>query len=156
MNAGTPPFEAASGEQAPSVIAPQGAAGARLPSEIACVGADRVIHSTGEAALLNRVGRVLADLSAAREVSDAEIRQHAADCTHLMELAYARFEQFHLPADRDDAVLWMHRRDEAHRSMSPAWKAAREAQIQQDIARGCGYFIEQGDAARARIAGGRG
>jgi hypothetical protein len=72
-----------------------------------------------------------------------------------MEAAYARFEETGNPHDRDDACLWMHRRDEANRALSPAWKAAREAEIQHRIAEGAGFFVEQGDAARARIAGGR-
>lgn len=107
------------------------------------------------AALLNRVGRVLQDLSAARQVSDAEIRQHAADCTALMEAAYDRFLAHQDPADREEACLWMHRRDEALRSLSPAWKAAREAQIQQDIAQGTGcFFMDEADAARQALRGG--
>lgn len=101
---------------------------------------------------LLRVGRFLQALSAARQITDAEIRQHAADCSLLMEQAYDRFQACGNPADREEAVLWMHRRDEAHRSLSPAWKAAREAQIQQQIAEGAGYFMDEGDAARARIA----
>jgi hypothetical protein len=78
-----------------------------------------------------RIGRVLQDLANARIVTDAEIRQHAADCTSLMEQAYSRFQEHGNPADRDEAVLWMHRANEAIRCLSPAWKAAREAQIQQ-------------------------
>ena len=51
----------------------------------------------------------------------------------------------------------MHRRDEAHRSLSPAWKASREAQIQQAIAEGTGcFFMDQADAARRDLAGRRG
>jgi hypothetical protein len=106
---------------------------------------------------LLRVGRFLQAVAAARALSDQEIRQHAADCAALMELAYARFEAHGNPADREEAVLWMSRRDEAHRSLSPAWKAARETQIREAIAAGLGcYFTEQGDAARARAGRGRG
>lgn len=105
-------------------------------------------------ALWNRVGRVLQDLAASRALSDAEIRQHAQDCTQLMEAAYQRFEQHHNPADRDEACLWMHRRDEANRSLSPAWKAAREAQIQRDIAQGQDYFAAAGERDRAALAKG--
>lgn len=128
------------------------------PSLTACAGTkspsrqhDACAAGLRAASLMVRVSRVLQDLSSARSLSDEEIRQHSADCSLLMEQAYARFQQFHNPADRDDAVLWMHRRDEANRSLSPAWKAAREAQIQQDIANGAGFFVEAGDAARARI-----
>jgi hypothetical protein len=101
--------------------------------------------------LMTRVGRVLQDLASAREVTDAEVRRHAMDCALLMEQAHQRFEAFHDPAARDEALLWMHRRDEALRSLSPSWKAAREAQIQQRIAEGATgcYFIDQADKARA-------
>lgn len=110
-------------------------------------------HHTGAASCepLLRVGRFLQAVAAAREISDAEIRQHAMDCAHLMEAAYERFQASGDPADREEAVLWMHRRDEAMRSMSPAWKAAREAQIQQAIGQGSGcYFMDSADADRAR------
>lgn len=102
-----------------------------------------------------RVGRVLQDLSAARAVSDDDIRQHARDCTLLMESAYERFQAGDCTdiTAREEAYLWMHRRDEANRCLSPQWKAAREAQIQQAISAGAGYFIEQGDAARRRLGG---
>lgn len=101
-----------------------------------------------------RVGRFLQAMAAARELTDQEIRQHAADCAQLMEQAYSRFEATGNPADREEACLWMHRRDEAMRALSPAWKAAREAQIQQAIAESTGcYFIDSADAARAAISG---
>lgn len=103
-----------------------------------------------QASSLNRVGAFL-HAWCERPVSDAELHQHATDCTHLMEVAYARFQAYGDPADREQACLWMHGRDEALRALSPQWKAQREAQIQQSIAEGCGYFIEQGDAARARL-----
>jgi hypothetical protein len=101
--------------------------------------------------VLNRVGRVLQDLAAARAVSDSEIRQHALDCGLLMEQAYDRFQAHGEPAAREEALLWMCRRDEALRSLSPSWKAAREALIQFAIAEGTGcYFLDQADAARRR------
>lgn len=105
--------------------------------------------------LLVRVGRVLQDMNAGRAVTDAEILQHAADCTRLMEAAYERFQANQNPADREEALLWMRRRDEARRSLSPAFKAAREAQIRQEIEQGVGYFSDQADRARAQT-GGRG
>jgi hypothetical protein len=98
---------------------------------------------------------VTGDLGAGRAVSDDELQQHARDCTFLMESAYDRFQAGDLHA-RDEAFMWMHRRDEALRCLSPAWKAAREAQIQQDIANGVGFFATEGDRARAALDGGRG
>jgi hypothetical protein len=61
---------------------------------------------------LDRVGAVLQAFAAAREVSDRELRQHANDCGFLMESAYARFEECHDPAARDEAVLWLDRRNQ--------------------------------------------
>lgn len=100
-----------------------------------------------------RVGRVLQDMAAARVVSDSELLQHAADCRLLMEAAYERFEESGNPADREEAVLWMERARVAHQALSPAWKAAREAEIQRGIAEGVGYFAAQGDAARTQLEG---
>jgi hypothetical protein len=40
------------------------------------------------------------------------------DCTHLMEVAYGRYQAHQIAADREEAVLWMHRRDEALRIFS--------------------------------------
>lgn len=115
------------------------------------------IASAGEAVpnplALSRVGLVLQEIAAARVVSDAELRQHALDCTHLMEVAYERYQAHQIAADREEAALWMHRRDEALRSLSAEWKAAREAEIQRAIA--ADHFVECGDAARARLSGGR-
>lgn len=89
--------------------------------------------ASAHAQLLNRVGRVISDIAAERTVTDDEIRQHALDCAWLMERAHDRFTQHGNPADRDEAVLWMHRQHEALRSLSPAWKAAREAEINRRI-----------------------
>lgn len=136
----------------PKDALPQDLPFVRRGMKCASDGADN--HTTAEAVVLNRVGRVISDMAAARAVGDFELRQHALDCAHLMEEAYGRFQATGNVHDREDALLWMSRRDEALRSLSPAWKAAREAEIQQAIGQGC-FFMEQGDAARARI-GGRG
>jgi hypothetical protein len=101
---------------------------------------------------LLRVGRVLQTMAAARSVSDQELLQHIADCTLLMQQAYERYEASANPAERQEAILWMRRRDEAQRSMSPEWKAAREARIQQDITEGVAFFDAQGQLDRARLA----
>lgn len=103
-------------------------------------------------ALQNRVARVQGDLRAGRTVSDADLIQHRADCTRLMEAAAELWLQG--CESRETVEIWQARALEAHSMLSPAWKAAREAQIQQAIGQGC-FFVEQGDAARARI-GGRG
>ena len=72
----------------------------------------------GEAVVVERVGRVLQDLAAQREVSDEEIRQHARDCNELLERLYGRYLAHGNPHDREEAYLWMNRRDEALRIFS--------------------------------------
>lgn len=96
----------------------------------------------GGCVLMMRVGRFLQDVLYDRQVADDELRQHAMDCTLLMERAHFRFEQFGDPADRDEAVMWMHYRDRANRSLSPEWKAKREADIQES------HFESLADQAR--------
>ena len=123
--------------------------GQKYPSSIEQPGPGSLCQAT----ILNRVGRVLQDMTAERAVSDGEIRQHAVDCSRLMEQAYERFQDSGNPADRDEALLWMYRRDEAVRALSTAWQAAREAQIQQDISQGAGYFIDQGERDRISLGG---
>jgi len=86
-----------------------------------------------EVSLMNRVGRVLRDFAAARALTDDEVLQHVRDCTLLMESAYDRFQAWGTVADREEAYLWMCRRDEAVRSLSPEFKAARDAAIQRQI-----------------------
>lgn len=66
---------------------------------------------------LSRVGEFLQALSAGRVVSDAEVRQHAVDCTHLHEVAYERYQASQLPQDREESCLWLHARDEALRTL---------------------------------------
>ena len=115
-----------------------------------------VLHGMAEASLLSRVGRVIQDMNAGRAVTDAEVLQHEADCRRLSESTYDRFQATGNPADREEAVLWLARATEARKCLSPAFKQAREAQIQQEIAQGTGcYFLDMADAARARV-GGRG
>lgn len=98
----------------PSLAAVQPASGTQSPDSNFAAPCRAVPNPSA----LSRVGEVLQGISAAREITDAELRQHAMDCTHLMEVAYQRFQEHQNPADRDEAVLWMHRRDEALRDFS--------------------------------------
>lgn len=118
-----------------------------LPKDEDAVGRERHSYS-----LRVRVERVTADLGAGRPVSDDDLQQHARDCTFLMESAYDRFQASGDVHAREEAYLWMNRRDEALRCFSPAWKARREAQIQQAIADGVGFFVTQGELDRAKQA----
>lgn len=105
----------------------------------------------GQVALMNRVGRALQAF--ARGLSDEEIRQHIADCGVLYQARYARFERLGDPNDREEAILWLHRMQEAQRALSPAGKAAREAEIQRAIDDGLDYFSVRGAADRQRMEG---
>jgi hypothetical protein len=102
----------------------------------------------------DRVGAVLQQWALGRTVADHEILQHASDCRWLMERAYDRFISSGRKEDREEAIQWMRRGQEAMRSLSPAWKAAREAQVMVDIDSGVGYFAAQAEMDRARMAGG--
>lgn len=57
----------------------------------------------------------MSHLRAIPVMTPAERDLHIQDCSkHFLE-AYARFEDFGLPADRDAAVQWLHLRDAALR-----------------------------------------
>ena len=53
-------------------------------------------------------------------LSDEELEAHIEHCTHLMELAYERWQQGGCFSDRGEADRWRMLRDEAIRSRSPA------------------------------------
>lgn len=48
-------------------------------------------------------------------MTDAERDAHIQSCSDHFLAAYARFEDFGSPVDRDEAYQWMHMRDEALR-----------------------------------------
>lgn len=150
---------ATAGTNCPSTHPESTVAQRNQPALMDDVGQERHSHSPkpcGDLELLNRVGRVVQDISAGRAVSDAELLAHEADCRRLSESTYDRFQATGNPADREEAVLWLARATEARKCLSPAFKQAREAQIQQAIAEGTGcYFMDQADAARARVGGRR-
>lgn len=152
----TAPPAQPSGTNCPSTHPESTAAQSNQPALMDEVGQDRHSHSPkacGDLELLNRVGRVVQDISAGRAVSDAELLAHEADCRRLSESTYDRFQATGNPADREEAVLWLARATEARKCLSPAFKQAREAQIQQTIAEGTGcFFTDSADAARARAA----
>jgi hypothetical protein len=59
------------------------------------------------------LGEVLRRMDAGRTLGDAEIEQHIADLTLLWQRAYARFQAHASPADREEALLFLHMRDTA-------------------------------------------
>lgn len=59
------------------------------------------------------VGEILRRMDVARTLSAEELEQHIADCSTLWQCAYARFQEHGNPADREEAVLWLHTQNEA-------------------------------------------
>jgi hypothetical protein len=112
--------------------------------------------NTVDLILTNRVARTQRKIDAGQPVTDDELLQHREDARLLMEMSHDRWLVSHEPSDLALCRRWMERRDEAVRLLSPAWKATREEQIQQDIAAspggsGC-YFIDAGERDRAALA----
>lgn len=120
-------LEPSTGANCPSAIEGACAAAAGAPSADSAVG--DVLRDP-----LMRAGRVIQDLASAREISDAELLQHRADCTRLMEEAAVLWMDGR--ESRETVEFWQARATEAHQALSPAWKAAREAEIDRRIARG--------------------
>lgn len=81
---------------------------------------------------------------------DDILMRHVDDCRALMEAAHARFLTSRTPEDDAERRRWAQRRDTAVAKLSPAFLAAWHARVDAQI--GVGYFIDQGDAARAQVA----
>ena len=84
-------------------------------------------------------------------LSDTEIRQHIKDCGRHMLAHYERFETLGDPADREAAQHWLKAQNEAQAALSPAAKAAREAEIQRQIDDGVDFFAVAGQLDRERL-----
>lgn len=93
-----------------------------------------------------------ANCAPAHQMGDAEILQHVRDCGRHMLACYERYEAFGDPADRQAAVDWLEAQKQAQEALSPAAKAAREAEIQRQIDDGLDYFQARGAADRERLA----
>ena len=86
-------------------------------------------------------------------LSDAELIRHVQDCGRHMLAHYERFETLGDPADREAAQHWLKAQNEAQAALSATAKAAREAEIQQAIDDGVGYFAARGAADRMAMQG---
>ena len=84
-------------------------------------------------------------------MTDAELTQHIKDCGKHMLACYERYEAFGDPADREAAQHWLREQNAAQAALSPAAKAAREAEIQRQIDDGLDYFQARGAADRERL-----
>jgi hypothetical protein len=85
-------------------------------------------------------------------LSQEEVRQHIDDLTvHFLD-AYARFERYGLPADREEAVRWLQMRDAAIRERMQAARLARAAfgAVAGASKDGAGFF----DSEQAQAIGG--
>jgi len=94
---------------------------------------------------LARVGAALAEMAAGRTLSDQELRQHAKDCGFLMESAYSRFQRFAEVAAREEALLWLDRRNEALKQLQ-----ARGTSLGEDDA--AGWFASDAAHTTSRAA----
>ena len=82
------------------------------------------------------VGEILRRLDASRQLSGAELEQHIADCSALWQRAYGRFQAHGSPTDRDEAVLWLHRMNEAILMRPAGVQAQRHAAFERRLAAG--------------------
>lgn len=76
-------------------------------------------------------------------LTDAELDRHIADLTSLWQRAYSRFQEHGNPHDRDEALRWLHERDQA--------TLARVRRIEDA---GCCYFSSDAAQALGRAGGG--
>jgi hypothetical protein len=115
-----------------------------------------VIAEPVAAAICQRSDAALVGLALhalAREMGDAELEQHIHDCGLLLERAYARFQAHQLPADRDEAVEWLARQQEAILERDRRCGAERHAAFERRISEGVDFF--QSDMALAMGRTGR-
>lgn len=93
------------------------------------------------------------DCAPAHQMGDAEILQHVKDCGRHMLACYERYEAFGDPADREAAQHWLREQNAAQAALSPAAKAAREAEIQRQIDNGVDFFAVAGQRDRMALQG---
>lgn len=74
------------------------------------------------------------------ELSELELEIHIEDCAYLWRMAYERFLQFGSPHDRDEALLHLHRMNEAILARSPEVQEARHAAFERQL-RGQGRYV---------------
>ena len=84
---------------------------------------------------------------------DDELELHIEDCEHQYLIAYERFRLWGNPHDRDEALLHLHRMNEAILSRSPTVQAARHAEFERRLDEGVDYFSVAGARDRAAMEG---
>lgn len=75
-----------------------------------------------------------------RGLSDTEHELHIFDCERLWRASYQRFQDFGSPHDRDEALLHLHRMNEAILGRSQSIQDRRHAQFEQHITDGVDFF----------------
>jgi hypothetical protein len=102
----------------------------------------------------SRVARVQGQIERLQTVPDADLLQHAADLTGLMEQAYATYEASGDLGAYEHSRKYLKQRDAARRLLSREWQQRRDEQILA----GCSaaYFVDMGDKDRAQIVANEG
>ncbi len=83
---------------------------------------------------------------------DCELEAHIADCEWQWQRAYARFQAHGFPHDRDEALLHLHRMNQAILARSPAVQAERHAAFERTVTEQCAYFISDAAASLGQRA----
>ncbi|MES2634052.1 MAG: hypothetical protein V4669_13845 [Pseudomonadota bacterium] len=102
-----------------------------------------------ETAELSVAGALITRL-APRDVALDELEQHIKDCGWHLECAYARYEAFGSPADRDAACQWLHLQNEAIHERDLRVGGRRHAEFEQRLREGVDYFNSRHAVALAR------
>ena len=74
---------------------------------------------------------------------DVELEIHIEDTQQQYLWAYERFQEHGNPHDRDEALLHLHRMNQAILARSPAVQAARHAQFEREMLERDAYFLSE-------------
>lgn len=82
-------------------------------------------------------------------LSDLEHEIHIEDCHHQYRVAYERFELHGSPHDRDEALLHLHRMNQA--LVNRPGQYERHAAFERRLDEGVDYFANRGAADRVEM-----
>lgn len=100
--------------------------------------------------LMDRVGESFEKFALA-ELSDDELELHIEDCQWQYLTAYERFQLHRNPHDREEALLHLHRMNEAIRARSPGVQAARHAAFERQLTEQVAYFASESAMQLGRV-----
>lgn len=89
------------------------------------------------------LGSSQADSCVGESRLDHELEVHIEDCQQQYLWAYERFQAHGNPHDRDEALLHLHRMNQAILARPDAIQAARHAAFEREIDDGVGYFSSE-------------